>query len=463
MNIDFNLQFLSFRRRVLLDKRAVQYLVIVATMLAAFVIAFWGTELVFLALLAGVMGVVGLLILIRQLKLGYILILLGGMFVPFAGPGGFNASILMVILICVLWLLDMFIVKREFKFATSRAIRPAIYMLAVCIVAFGLGQVPWFAFGQQAPFDAQLGGFAIYFFSIATMIMTANLITDTKWLQAIMWTFVGLGAIYVLGNAANLTAIDVIYQEGIYANSMFWMWMVTMTLGQVLFNDELSRRRRILISIIFAATFFVAFVQQNDWKSGWVPAAVAAMALVALRYPKLIPLGIALALIYGGFVAQELISTDQYSWDTRVDAWLVVLDISRASPLFGLGFANYYWYAQLFNLRGYYIQFNSHSQYVDLIAQTGIAGLLCFVWILVEIGLLAWFLKDKLKDGFSRGYVYSMIGGVAGVVVAAFLVDWVLPFAYNIGLEGFRASILPWIFFGGLIGLEQIHKSEKTL
>jgi hypothetical protein len=35
-------------------------------------------------------------------------------------------------------------------------------------------------------------------------------------------------------------------------------------------------------------------------------------------------------------------------------------------------------------------------------------------------------------------------------------VDWVLPFVYNIGLTGFRASILPWIFMGGLIGVEQM-------
>jgi hypothetical protein len=31
-----------------------------------------------------------------------------------------------------------------------------------------------------------------------------------------------------------------------------------------------------------------------------------------------------------------------------------------------------------------------------------------------------------------------------------------LPFVYNIGLPGFRASILPWIFMGGVIALEQI-------
>jgi hypothetical protein len=45
--------------------------------------------------------------------------------------------------------------------------------------------------------------------------------------------------------------------------------------------------------------------------------------------------------------------------------------------------------------------------------------------------------------------------------VAASLVDWVLPFAYNIGLAGFRASILPWIFMGGLVCVEQLVRKQS--
>jgi hypothetical protein len=36
--------------------------------------------------------------------------------------------------------------------------------------------------------------------------------------------------------------------------------------------------------------------------------------------------------------------------------------------------------------------------------------------------------------------------------------DWILPFFYNIGLTGFRASMLAWIFLGGLVFLEQQNK-----
>jgi O-antigen ligase len=146
-----------------------------------------------------------------------------------------------------------------------------------------------------------------------------------------------------------------------------------------------------------------------------------------------------------------------------VDAWLVVLGISSASPIIGLGFANYYWYAKVFTIRGYHIKFNSHSQFVDIVAQTGILGLICFFWILTEVGRLAYKLMDRLPPGFAKGYAYGVFASVFGSLMAAFLVDWLLPFAYNIGLDGVRASILPWIFFGGLISLEQIYLvKQKT-
>ena len=239
------------------------------------------------------------------------------------------------------------------------------------------------------------------------------------------------------------------------------MWLVVLPLSQAIYNNHLSLRTRILLYGIVAVTFYVSLVQQNDWKSGWVPSAVAAAALVGWKFRKVIPFTVPFVVMVIAYLAQDLISTDQYSWGTRVDAWLVVLDISRVSPIIGLGFSNYYWYAKVFSIRGYSIKFNSHSQFVDIIAQTGILGLACFMWILYEIGRLAYELMGRLPEGFAKAYAHGVFAGVLGSLMAAFLVDWLLPFAYNIGLDGVRASILPWIFFGGLISIEQIYKADQ--
>lgn len=242
---------------------------------------------------------------------------------------------------------------------------------------------------------------------------------------------------------------------------MFWMWMVTLPLSQAIYNNHLSFRQKTVLYGIVAVTFYVALIQQNDWKSGWVPAGLVAAVLVGWKFRKVLPFTIPFVLMVVAYLAQDLISTDEYSWGTRVDAWIVVLDIARVSPIIGLGFSNYYWYAKIFSIRGYSIKFNSHSQFVDIIAQTGILGLACFMWILYEIGRLAYRLMNQLPDGFAKAYAYGVFASVFGSLMAAFLVDWLLPFAYNIGLDGVRASILPWIFFGGLISIEQIYKADQ--
>jgi O-antigen ligase len=156
----------------------------------------------------------------------------------------------------------------------------------------------------------------------------------------------------------------------------------------------------------------------------------------------------------------EALATDQYSYSTRLDAWLILLEMVKVSPVLGLGPANYYWYTPLYRLRGWAVEFNSHSQIVDLIAQTGFLGLACFLWFFGEMGWLGWRLRNRAPAGFAQAYVYGVLGGLAGTLVAAMLADWILPFVYNIGLSGFRGSILAWLFMGGLVSIEQIVRRQ---
>jgi hypothetical protein len=131
-------------------------------------------------------------------------------------------------------------------------------------------------------------------------------------------------------------------------------------------------------------------------------------------------------------------------------------EIIKVSPILGFGPANYRFFTPLFPIRGYAVQFNSHNQYVDSVAQTGIVGLICFLWFGVEMMWLSLTLRNRAAEGFAQAYVYGAIGGVAGTFAAAMLADWVFPFVYNIGLAGMRGSMLAWIFLGGVVAIEQI-------
>jgi hypothetical protein len=455
MNI--NLKFFSFQRKISVSKQWMQFGIIVITILASMVIAYWASGVMLFWLDVLLVGLAVAIALIIQPNLGYLFIFIGGMWIPIVGPSNINAAVVVVALMLGLWLWKMLVIRDSFHFFPSRVMLPVMLFLLISVLAFGMGQIPWYIFAHSAPLDAQAGGFAIFVLSAGTLLMTGNIVQEERWLQIIVWTFIGLGAIYMLGRALGLSQIDILYHRGFSANSMFWTWFIALSLSQAIFNDKLRFHIRALLIAIVLMTFYVAVVQAYNWKSGWMPALVAAAILLGLKFPRLLILSIPFVLIGAYFLATGAIGSDEYSWGTRLDAWKIVLEISKVNPLLGLGFSNYYWYTPLFPIRGWFVTFNSHSQYVDLIAQVGLLGLFCFLWIFFEVGRLSWKLLKQLPNGFAHSYTYGVFAGLLGSLMAAFLVDWILPFVYNIGFNGFRASILVWIFFGGLVSLEQIY------
>lgn len=447
------------RSRLLLAKnpfRWLRYLIIITVLEVSIIAAYLASpsQKAYLIILICSLGVV--ILFAHQPTLGLILTLMGGMFIPFSGPSNINVAVLGVAMLLGLWLMNMLVHRRQFRIVRSRPMVPAIIFIVISILAFMIGQLPFFTFAQHAPLDAQLGGLAIFMLSLGAFIMVANQIDDIRWLERLTWTFIALGAIYVLGRLFQWGGIDRIFQIGFSAGSMFWTWLAALTVSQVIFNQRLSLALRLILVGLLFAIFFVAYVQAGSWKSGWIPPLAAVIVIIMLRFRKLAIAFIPLVFIGAIYLSNQSFATEQYSLGTRLDAWKIVLEIAKVNPILGLGFANYYWYTPLFSIRGWFISFNSHSQYVDLIAQTGILGLGCFLWLFWETGSVAWRLRDKVQESFARAYVFGVLGGLVGTLVAAALVDWVLPFVYNIGFMGFRSSILAWVFLAGVVSLEQM-------
>ena len=49
-----------------------------------------------------------------------------------------------------------------------------------------------------------------------------------------------------------------------------------------------------------------------------------------------------------------------------------------------------------------------------------------------------------------------MLAALASICAVMLLLDWFLPFIYNVSFDGLQASVLLWLFLGGLLALEQM-------
>jgi hypothetical protein len=142
-----------------------------------------------------------------------------------------------------------------------------------------------------------------------------------------------------------------------------------------------------------------------------------------------------------------------------------VVELTMRNPITGLGPAAYRPYGRLVPLmyEGAYYNYlglSSHNNYVDLFSHVGLLGLGLFLWFAVEVIRLAVRSRARYTDGFAAGFVNGMLAAWVGALVVMILADWILPFVYNIGFSGFQASVLVWLFLGGLVALENMGSGD---
>lgn len=443
-------------------------IVLLALCMAVAIAFIASPDYLLLALLAisGLFGaIIGYHIFSHRPALGLVLLIPTNMIVPFSIGVGTQASIhatlILLGILGALWFYQMVHVKRKMSLIASPPVISLLLFLLASIISFFVGQLPWF-WTNSAPVVAQIGGLSIFFFSVLGFLLAAHQFDDIIWLERFTWTFLIFGAIFLL---FRIIPALFRYSGNIFmwgsTNSQFWTWLIAMAVAQLLFNKDLRGPWRLGLVFIILAGLYANMVQTFEWRSGWVPALIAIGAIVALYDWRIAAMLAFVSLIAAPSVLQELIATDEYSYSTRLDAWVILLEIIRANPILGLGPANYYYYTPLYEIRGYNVRFNSHNQYIDLVAQVGIIGLMLIIWFFMSIWNLGWRLRNRVPEGFARAYTYGVLGGLLGTAAAGMLGDWFLPFAYNVGIVGLRSSILTWLFFGGLVALDQIVKKEE--
>jgi hypothetical protein len=404
--------------------------------------------------------------------MGILMLIPVSLVLPFeisTGTGtGIHAGVLLLSLLIGLWIIDMIVSKRKFLIIPSRTFTPLLIFMVVVIISFITGQLSWFS-TAAASIPAQVVGVAIFFLSAGAFLLAAHNITDVRWLEWMTWTFLIIGGLYVFGRIVpGFSSITQIFPNGTYNQSIFWLLIVTLSASQAIFNKQLHLRWRLLLGGLATATLLLILNQARFWLSGWMPALVSLAVMVWVGIPRLrgfLALGVIGVTFINNWLYNFIMIGDNnaFTLSARLEAYRIVLTLAKSSLIFGLGPANYHWYTPLIPTLGYYIQINSHNNYVDIIAQTGIIGLICFLWFFWEVGRLGWRLLDQApKGGFDRAFILGSIGGLVGLLVAGFLGDWVIPFVYNVGLAGLRSSALAWLFLGGLVALERLYQKNLS-
>lgn len=466
---------MNFAQRSIASSSIRQWLTPTAVTVVVLTLAFllgWRASPLWLGLLLAAAG--GLALLARPV-LGLPTLVIAALFVPLEIKTGtyvtLNAVALLIPTVAVVWLLNM-VRHSAIHTVASETNRPLLLFLAASLLSLLIGRATW---DPMIPLAAnfllvQLGQWAIIAFSALAFWLMANLVKDERSLRNLSMVFLllggGLAILRLVPEAGGLLERFVTAALG---RAPFWVLLVVLAGGQLLFNRELTAPRGAFLVAVLGAALVYAFVDQRDATSNWVGIGAALGVLTWLRFPRLRwPLVIVVVIMIGIGVLFPAV----YNFAGGDDAWVGtgaprlvlierVVSVTMRNPITGLGPAAYRPYANatpLQYLRAYWTNpaVNSHNNYVDLFAHGGLLGLALFGWFVVAFTRTALRLRRRYTIGFAAGYLNAMLAAGAGSLVLMLFADWILPFVYNIGFPGFQASVLVWLFLGGVVALEHM-------
>jgi hypothetical protein len=417
--------------------------------------------------IGGIFFLLFLILSFKYIEFGVLTLVLTAFFIRFTLPTGtyarLPASMVLAGLMVAVWIVLMFL-RHRVQLGHSKVTLPAIGFILISLISLPWSWLSWRpelwtgGDAQTLRFQVtQLASLAVMILLPAVFLMTMNVVHDAKWIK---WLVISVVVIALpelvqrlLGKYLSFGGI------GISGPGLYHLWLIALLYAQLLFNQQLSSWIRLFFVLLIAGWLFYVAILKIEWISGWLPPLVAILLLTFLKSKKgfaVLLLFLALmALLASGFVYEKIIMQSVTEDSNRLWLWQTIifdLTFSKAGIVFGAGPAGYAPY-----FMAYYPgqAMSAHSNYVDIIAETGIMGTIFFLWFLFAVLRIGWSLNTKIKDDFLLAFNNGVLAGFIGMLVAMALDDWFIPFAYNNGLPGFDMTVYAWILLGAMVSLEQ--------
>jgi O-antigen ligase len=409
---------------------------------------------------------VGFFVAASRLELGVAMLPMVGAFVPFSVGTGTQtalvAAFLFAGLLIALWIVRA-VMARNLTLIASPINAPALALMAVWVLAYlysnavrpPLVQV-WATFPM-----AQIGGLALVVVSAGVMLLAANAGRQMALIRLSTWGIIGAGCLGVVVFYFHLDHLVPFLNTG----GLFTMWVVALAYSQALFNERLPWWARVGLVGLAVAYVVKAMIFQTFWFSGWAPSLVALAAITLFRSRLIffiMLLGAGLVFLVGHEqIYQAVVVSAQDKGDmTRLDIWQQQLSLIQQYPVLGTGPAGYAVYnVNLFANSQF--SMSTHSNYLDVLAQTGVVGVIVFAWLLLAILVVGLRACLRWRSGFAGGYAVGAFGGFCGVLFSMGLGDWLIPFVYNGTIAAFRHTEHSWVFLGFLATLGATHPDPE--
>lgn len=383
--------------------------------------------------------------------------------IPFDMPTGTASKIPIVLLITLalgsIWFGSMLLRKRWHTQASP--LNKPILAFAIIFLLSYIWSTIWrdpvidlSAFGR---FEVvQIGSLLTYYASLLTVILVGNFVNTETRLKIFVGIFLALGSI--LSFVLSITNLQFPAARGLWS-----LWFVVPTFCIIFSVRPPVWYWRALLFIFMMLNLYVAFWINLQWKSGWVPTVIGVFIAVLIRSRRwfLVLLLTASMVAYANqqFITDMTQKEEEEGADQRIDIWEINLHLIRAHWFLGTGPAGY---------AVYYMTYwpndarSTHNNYLDIIAQFGVIGMIIWFWLAITATYEGIRLYRRAPPGFLKSMAWMTTSGWIAAQASMMLGDWVLPFAYNQTITGYKYTVYSWMFLGTLVALRPLIDEQRA-
>lgn len=405
---------------------------------------------------------IGAFVALHRFDLLVMLLPVAALAVPFELPTGTEtrlpAALLLTLALWGFWLISM-VIRRQNIIARSSLNWPFFAFSLICCISLIWGILWRDPILIIAPsfIIVQIASLLTILVSIGAALLVGNFLQTEARLKYIVGVFLCFGSLM------TITQFFHINQHFLNDRGLWGLWTIVPAYCLVINRSLMIRWYwRILLIILIAFTIYQTAIVDAAWVSGWVPTIVALFAATFLRSKKAFLVLLLLAAVAGYStrdffieVANENINDGSLE---RLTLWEQNWRVVRAHWLFGTGPAGY---------AVYYMTYyrddarSTHNNYLDILAQFGFSGMIIWIWLAIAGTIEGWRLSREAPPGFLQALATSVTAGWVGAQASMFFGDWVLPFAYNQGVGGYKYTVYTWLFLGTLISIRTILKRQS--
>ena len=397
--------------------------------------------------------------IVDRIDMWVMAILASAAFVRLTLPTGTSSDIVASMVIAgaavALWFARMMILERRIHLKPMPTNVPLFGFIVTAVISLVWGTafrdplvVAWSSF----PF-VQLASLVVMILLPGVFLLVGNAIRDVNKFRVMAILVLLAGAIGLVGDFYPLP-----YRINVWG--LFPMWAAVIPYAWALFDRKLGLVPRLLLLAFAAGWVWYGYPRRVTWLAAWVPT-FAALAIVSVMRSKwlIIIVVIVLAVVGWKYIETRYQGEVSESGRTRLAAWAQNWEVTSKHWLLGTGPAGY---------AAYYMSYfptsamATHSNYIDILSQTGVVGLGFCLWFLGALLWMGYRLCRRLEGqgGFTEAVANAAFAGAVGCVVAMAIGDWMFPFAYTQTIAGFDYVVYNWLWIGVIPALDWMTRSH---